>query len=420
MEDTKVILDSIDSSMSAAGQAMLCMIESVSTTAVAMAVVVGDGERDENEEELDIVDMEGPGKGRAINGVKAIYMRRQAQSRITFLKSLNSASSFSRKVHMPEQEFEWLYDIVRDELEKPMNVRQELTEAENAARKPRARRIPNKEILFFFLEALGGAVEGSIGVEAMGQTYGFSDGTASNYFRHALFSVFTALKAQSPALISWPTAQERHDVHGLIPDFPKVVFFVDGNCGRCFRLGNPDLQEQKYNGYKKIHCYSTMVMTDIFGRYIWVETVDVGSESDKTMFIDCDVGKHPSHFLSEGERGMADMGYAGINLLEVPDKRNQNIYFPLRKKRNSGIRGSRMVNEWAMGYVNNRYRMFLGRWSFSPELYSIAFETVCMMANWRFDLRGYALKRRELYERRRDGMEDGGESIWSDDSSESE
>lgn len=116
-----------------------------------------------------------------------------------------------------------------------------------------------------------------------------------------------------------------------------------------------------------------MVMTDIFGRYIRVENVDVGGESDKTMHIGCDVCTDPDRFLSQGEIGLADMGYAYCPRVEVSDKKNQSLAFPLREKRNKAIRGVRHVNEWAKRYINKRYRLFLGRWIFSDELYAMAF-----------------------------------------------
>eukprot|EP00173_Palmaria_palmata_P000060 Plantae.Rhodophyta-Palmaria_palmata.ctg1029.p1 GENE.Plantae.Rhodophyta-Palmaria_palmata.ctg1029~~Plantae.Rhodophyta-Palmaria_palmata.ctg1029.p1 ORF type:complete len:262 (+),score=37.55 Plantae.Rhodophyta-Palmaria_palmata.ctg1029:26-787(+) len=253
----------------------------------------------------------------------------------------------------------------------------------------------------------------------MGDVYGFTAGTASNYFRHGLFSVVLSLKSISPALIRWPSAAERAEMHGLIPDFPKAVFFVDGNKGRTWRPQDRDQQFQRYDGYKKQHSYSTMVITDPFGFYLHVATSPAGFESDKTMYMESDIGAQPSLYLSDGECGLADMGYAGIPRIEVPDKKNTNMLFPYRRARNCSIRGVRMINEWAMGYVNNRYRVFLGRWPFSAELYAMAFESVCLMANWRFLRRGYALKRREVYEARNSGREESvGLSFFSDSDSE--
>lgn len=150
-------------------------------------------------------------------------------------------------------------------------------------------------------------------------------------------------------------------MHGLIAGFPCCVFFVDGNKGRCFRPTDEERQERKYVGFKKCHCYSTMVVTDIFGRYVMVETVDVGGEADSTMYMSCPIGRFPQHYLALDESALADMGYQSCPRLEILDKKNQNLTFPYRGRRNRQIRRTCMVNEWAMGYTNNGYRIFLGR-----------------------------------------------------------
>lgn len=143
---------------------------------------------------------------------------------------------------------------------------------------------------------------------------------------------------------------------------------MDGNKGRCFRSKDEDAQARKYDGYNKCHFYSTMVMTDIFGRYIWVETVNVDGEKDKSLYIASDVVTDSTRFLSSGEIGLADIGYKGFSRLEYPDKKSRNLQFPFRSIRNKAIIGVIMVNEWAMGYVNNRYQIFLGRLIYSEEL----------------------------------------------------
>ena len=71
--------------------------------------------------------------------------------------------------------------------------------------------------------------------------------------------------------------------------------------------------------------------------------------------------------------------------------------FALRGKWNRSIRGVRMLNEWAVGYISNRHRIFLGAWPFDPDLFAPAFESCAIMANEVFRERGYALQTRERY-----------------------
>jgi hypothetical protein len=51
-----------------------------------------------------------------------------------------------------------------------------------------------------------------------------------------------------------------------------------------------------------------------------------------------------------------------------------------------------MTNEWGVGYISNRHRIFLGRWPYDDHLFPICYESCVMRANWRFDRRGEALQ----------------------------
>lgn len=69
----------------------------------------------------------------------------------------------------------------------------------------------------------------------MAERYGVSTGTASDYFRHVLFTVYTAFDGLHPRLIRLPTAEERADMEGLLLGFPKCAFLVDGNKNKSWR-----------------------------------------------------------------------------------------------------------------------------------------------------------------------------------------
>ena len=68
------------------------------------------------------------------------------------------------------------------------------------------------------------------------------------------------------------------------------------------------------------------------------------------------------------------MVYAGDGDLFFPYKRIESTLWLYRSKQNSYIRSQRMVNEWGIGFINNRFRVFLGRWPFEPELFPIAYQ----------------------------------------------
>ena len=103
---------------------------------------------------------------------------------------------------------------------------------------------------------------------------------------------------------------------------------------------------------------------------------------------------------------IADLGYIGDGAeLVCPFKKSQGLDFALRGVFNRSIRGFRMTNEWAVGYITNRHRIFLGRWPFDPALFTPAFKFCALMANEIFLERGYALQTRERYEAKKAAFE---------------
>lgn len=56
-----------------------------------------------------------------------------------------------------------------------------------------------------------------------------------------------------------------------------------------------------------------MVVTDIYGRYLRVETVDIGGEADSTMCVNTYIHTFQDSVLSEGETGLDDTGCQGCS-----------------------------------------------------------------------------------------------------------
>ena len=156
-------------------------------------------------------------------------MRRMDRHRYQIIREQDpDVNLFETLTHFTCSEFDDLHSLDATELARPMDVRQEHG-ALNDFRMPRRRRLDTQEVLFLLFEVLGGANEGGQGQVALAHNYGISTGTLSNYIRHSLFAVFKCLDSIEPRLISWPSAEERAEMHGLIIGFPKCVFFVDGN-----------------------------------------------------------------------------------------------------------------------------------------------------------------------------------------------
>ena len=95
---------------------------------------------------------------------------------------------------------------------------------------------------------------------------------------------------------------------------------------------------------------------------------------------------------------MADTGFAGERRLVVLYKRYQSTDWILRGLHNRLIRKQRIVNKWVIVYINNRHRLFLGRWLFANDLLPMAYETAAILCNWIFFKRGYAPEPRNRYD----------------------
>ena len=51
---------------------------------------------------------------------------------------------------------------------------------------------------------------------------------------------------------------------------------------------------------------------------------------------------------------------------------------------NTDIRTSRIRNEWGNGDEKNRFRVFLGLWSYWSEIFARSVELCAMLCNWRW------------------------------------
>lgn len=61
------------------------------------------------------------------------------------------------------------------------------------ARIPRKRRLNTEQMLFLLFDVFNGSNEGVQGVVRLGREHGISPGSVSNYFRHALMSLFISI-----------------------------------------------------------------------------------------------------------------------------------------------------------------------------------------------------------------------------------
>jgi DDE superfamily endonuclease len=262
-------------------------------------------------------------------------------------------------------------------------------------KKPRARKLLTEEQIILYLTTLGGSNEGGIGHVSLGVTFRLSEGTVTNYIHHVSIKVHRVMKEFNP--IVWPTAEERAAMQGLLIWFPDVIGFVDGNKTRRWRPKDTIRQKLALDGHKHAYVFSILLWMDIYGFYIHLDFSEVGAKHDRALFNKSHVMQHLDALFIGNEVLMTDMWFTGEGTIVCPFKSGRALHFELRGLWNQMIRKQRMINEWGVGYIRNRHRMFLGRWPYDDHLFPICYESCVMLAYWRFDRRGEALQTLTTY-----------------------
>ena len=331
---------------------------------------------------------EGPGSGVPRAGLKAIYIREGSLGFYDFIRTHHNQELFEKHVHLSRSEFDRLHELVRKELDEPLNPRFEYTREQNSMRKRQRKLFRSDELLFCFLHVLRGSNEGGAGLTMLSPIYGVSVGTFCNYFAHAAWTVFYALKGVWIARVEWPDAEQREGMRGLVCGFPNAIGICDGTKVQTFRPKDPIVQESRYDGHHRIHCFAILVWVDVFGTFIRLDFTLSGSQHDRGIFNDTDPVREPQLYFGGSEHVIADTGFVGEGNVVCPFKKGVGDGFFYREKFNRDIRRQRVCNEWGIGLIKNRYRLFLGRWPFSPDLFPMCFETAAMISNWRWKRRG--------------------------------
>lgn len=143
---------------------------------------------------------------------------------------------FEKISHLWRGDFDSFHALCEVELGNSMDVRNGRGDL-NYQRVSRNRKLSTSEMLLFFLDILSGGNEWWQVLERLSFSTGFSIGTASNYFRHALFVLNASLLNSFPNIISWTSRDDRKESDGFINGFPKCVF-NDGNKNKRWRSGD--------------------------------------------------------------------------------------------------------------------------------------------------------------------------------------
>jgi hypothetical protein len=223
----------------------------------------------------------------------------------------------------------------------------------------------------------------------LSHTHGVSQGMISIYFAHASHALFTALSADEEMRVKWPTAAERLAMHDTIVGFPMAVCFVDGTKITRFRPTDPNRQEALYDGHHHKHCSGVLVWCNVYGTTIRLDFLGDGCRHDRGIYNSSGPNTTLTLYFSPGEVRIGDTGFVGEgDHLICPFKKNQGALYRWRAMWNRDIRKQRISNEWGLGFLKNRWRVFLGEWPYDESVFLESFTVAAMLCNMHFRRRG--------------------------------
>ena len=199
-------------------------------------------------------------------------------------------------------EFMELHDDVLDVLELPRNLHGFFTEEQNAARRKRRYKYSSRERLFYFLHYLREyrtfrkqMASNVLAVAACKDDY---DWLRLNLVHHPLLT----------AEITWPSDAERQATNKLLndtgllgPGFENLIGMADGTKDESKRMRDYAAQERDYSGNKG-HGKSHMVVTDLFGKLMYIEAGLQGNNNDRGAWKLTQIYLHPRRYLNLARR----------------------------------------------------------------------------------------------------------------------
>ena len=199
-------------------------------------------------------------------------------------------------------EFMELHADVLDVLELPRNLSGFFTAEENAERRKRRYKYSSRERLFFFVHYLREyrtfRKQNATNVLAVAACKDDYDWLRLNLVHHPLLT----------SEISWPSDAERLKINRLLrdtgllgPGFETLIGMADGTKDESKRMRNYAAQERDYSGNKG-HGKSHMVVTDLFGKLIYIEAGLQGNNNDRGAWKLTQIFLHPRKYLNLARR----------------------------------------------------------------------------------------------------------------------
>lgn len=105
---------------------------------------------------------------------------------------------------------------------------------------------------------------------------------------------------------------------------------------------------------------------------------------DPSILNDSPIIRYMSLYFDGEEQVISDTVFQGGDAVQFPLKINQGRGYRYRSIFNRDIHIQRIFNEWVIGALKNRFRLFFGRWPLEKYLRPMMFESACILCNKRW------------------------------------
>jgi len=332
----------------------------------------------------------GPGRGVGLLGTRRPQTQVGGRQYYASVRGHHDPTLFKSMCGFSPVEFDAIVELARERVERPMNPRLHRSVEMNELRRPRRRVCSAVEMNFLTLVLLRGGDEGALPIRTVAFNVGVSPATGRNYFSHCILALHDTFMLACP--IVSPSAVESREMEGLVNGFPSGIVFVDGTKVRRWRPTDTQEQLRAYDGHRHFHCFSVLVWVEVYDSIVRVDVSSLGACHDRRLFTGTGPHLFPASFFDGDQHAIGDTGFIGPSrVLVCPFRRNAEEADVDQGEWNTDIRKSRIRNEWGIGDVKNRFRMFLGRWSYASMLIAPSFELCAMLCNLRWKHSGARL-----------------------------
>ena len=206
--------------------------------------------------------------------------------------------------------------------------------------------------------------------------------TIFRYIDHVTYCINDVLSSS----LSWPSANERVLLHGMMSVHGSAVAKLDGT--HCQVQAPSEYNYSYYSGYKHKHTQNYLVCVNYMGMILSVDGPYPGRSNDREVYNMSDLCRHPDRYLSHGEVIMADGGFIGGVGLAVPIHKNTYDRMTDENTRrvmmeyNQEFTANRLIVEDVFGWLKARACVLDTAWPRHLDKQANIFNAACKLHNF--------------------------------------